>query len=305
MAAASSCTPFQISAFTKLLKKYEANKNSSIQEAIKAENEMKNFIDRIMNHKYTITQANGMLNRKKGGASSDIVEETIEISRICDSGPAEKSIIDKAIDPILQQLLAEHNYKAALYLALTSKVIYNKLPAYYTDRLNAINYVSKVLDRAGEIEITREDDDRPYGDGNVITKEEFINNLFSNKEADYSILIDAAGTDRLKINIYKEKVDAEIFQIDADMYTVSYHRERFLKRVTVSVDDKDSKLMILKKITFNLKKLSTKIKKIRGISAQAQQGGSTKHTYKNRLYTIFTGSRGGKYIVVKGEKKYI
>jgi len=35
------------------------------------------------------------------------------------------------------------------------------------------------------------------------------------------------------------------------------------------------------------------------------KGGSRKHTYKNRSYTVHTGERGGKYILVKNKKVYI
>jgi hypothetical protein len=38
---------------------------------------------------------------------------------------------------------------------------------------------------------------------------------------------------------------------------------------------------------------------------QAQVAGSNKHKYHNKLYKIRIGSRGGKYILVKGTKKYI
>ena len=35
------------------------------------------------------------------------------------------------------------------------------------------------------------------------------------------------------------------------------------------------------------------------------KGGSKKHTYKNRSYTVHTGERGGKYILVKNKKVYV
>lgn len=45
------------------------------------------------------------------------------------------------------------------------------------------------------------------------------------------------------------------------------------------------------------------------VSRAVSQGGakkrSTKYEYKGRKYTLRTGSRGGQYIVYKGEKKYV
>lgn len=34
-------------------------------------------------------------------------------------------------------------------------------------------------------------------------------------------------------------------------------------------------------------------------------GAPRKHTYKGRQYTVRTGPKGGKYIVVKGQRVYI
>jgi hypothetical protein len=41
------------------------------------------------------------------------------------------------------------------------------------------------------------------------------------------------------------------------------------------------------------------------VTGGSSKKGSPKHKYNGREYSVHTGTRGGKYILVKGEKKYI
>ena len=54
----------------------------------------------------------------------------------------------------------------------------------------------------------------------------------------------------------------------------------------------------------NIKSLEIQYNRTRAKTA-ARSGGSQKHKYKGRYYKIRTGERGGKYIVVKGDKIYV
>ena len=74
--------------------------------------------------------------------------------------------------------------------------------------------------------------------------------------------------------------------------------------VPITDDDKPTKL----KLYSDRVTLITSLGNSHTIKIQKQDGGSKqkpKHKYKGRAYTVRTGVRGGKYIVVKGSKIYV
>ena len=50
---------------------------------------------------------------------------------------------------------------------------------------------------------------------------------------------------------------------------------------------------------------SAQVAQVAQVAPSAQAGGKRQKKYNGRLYVVRTGTRGGKYIVVKGKKVYV
>ena len=204
--------------------------------------------------------------------------------------------IEKAVDPLVQHLLNTGAAMEAVALAVSSKIIYSKLPDKFKTKVSRpLNYIRKVLDRVDSYSIGESES---FG---AVPMSTFFRDLVNSpKMKQYRISI---PFNHLEIIIdFNAVVNGIDMRVDAAIHYKNQDAKVSDKATITLYNDLNGYY----KITFDFVKLTKAFQNIRSYATSAgRQPESSKYKYKNRSYKVHTGSRGGKYIVVQGQKIYV